>query len=66
MFLEILLPHVPQQATLSYVCIIIIHIIYEWHAEARGGIYSTAERRKQADGYLHRLYLKYRLKSLFL
>ena len=48
-----------------YVCSIIIHIISEWHAEARGGIV-TAEKRKNWVGYLHPLYLKTGLSHYFL
>ena len=50
-----------------YVCTIIIHIVCEWHAEARGGEYNLQlKNRKKWVGYLHPLYLKKRLESLSL
>ena len=67
-FIEILPSPCLSTPLCVYVCTIIIHNICEWHAEAWGvcgggggvGELSTAKKRV---GYLHHLYLKYRLKS---
>ena len=46
-----------------YVCTIIIHIIYEWHAQGEGEIVYT-EKLKKVGGELTTFIIKNRLKSL--
>ena len=60
-FFEILSPPVLSKPLFVYVCTIIIHITYEWHAEARGGVGKDSlqlANEKSGWGTYSPLYLK--------
>ena len=56
----------PSPSASHFVCPIIIHIIFEWHAEAREGEIMYGRETEKVGGVRTPFISKNRLKSLFL